>query len=83
MLPSQHPVQGPRRRQAQLGSITAPKSLGAQLLFWRRAGPPSTGPHGAVRRISGGLQSNLGERGPDQESRQMSLKAHLRCLIKA
>lgn len=33
--------------------------------------------------ISGALWSSFAEYGPDQESRRMSLKAHLRCLMKA
>lgn len=41
------------------------------------------GPCGAVRHISGAIWASLAECGPDQESRQMSLKARLRCLMKA
>lgn len=41
------------------------------------------GPCGAVRHISGALWAGSAECGPDQESRQMFLKAHLRCLMKA
>lgn len=73
-LPSQHPVQGPGRRQTQPERITALGSLGGSgaLLMYSQPWDPV-----------GVLWSSLVECGPEKESRQTSLKAHLRCLMKA